>query len=216
MNRPSPDRRRTRIKICGLTREEDVVLAAELGADALGFVTWKKSPRFVEVGRLAQLLSHVPAFATSVALSVNASRSELEELLAEASPDMLQFHGDEQPSDCAGLSLPYLKATGVRPGLDLLEFRMLWASARALLLDTHSPGYGGSGKVFDWSLIPAELAPRVVLSGGLSAQNVTEAILSVRPYAVDVSSGVEAAPGIKDPMRLQRFFEQVARADTTT
>jgi len=206
--------RRTRIKICGLTREQDVELAVELGADALGFVLWPGSARCVSQERLGQLLRCVPPFVSSVALFVNAPPAEVAAVLADSPLDLLQFHGDETPSDCAGFARPYLRATGVRPGLDLLEFSLLWAGAKALLLDTYSAGYGGSGKVFDWSLIPAEIAPRVVLSGGLNAQNVTEAILSVRPYAVDVSSGVEEAPGIKSPDRLRHFFREVARADS--
>ncbi len=209
-------RRRTRVKICGLTRIEDVQLAVELGADALGFVLWPGSPRCVTTEQLKLLTAELPPFVSAVGLFVNARRREVEAVLSEVRLDLLQFHGDEPPEDCQGFGLGYLRAAGVRSGLDLIEFAKAWPHARGLLFDTHSIGYGGSGKVFDWSLIPAELAPRAVLSGGLNAQNVTEAILSVRPYAVDVSSGVEAAPGIKDPMRLQRFFEQVARADTTT
>ena len=212
----APKLRRTRIKICGLTRVEDVRLAVELGADALGFVLWPGSPRFVTSAQLKGLTAQLPPFVASVGLFVNAQRAEINAVLAEVRLDLLQFHGDESPADCDGFGVGYLRAAGVRAGLDLVEFAKAWPHARGLLFDTHSAGYGGSGKVFDWSLVPAELAPQVVLSGGLNAQNVTEAILSVRPYAVDVSSGVEAAPGIKDPMRLQRFFEQVARADTLT
>jgi phosphoribosylanthranilate isomerase len=193
-----------------------VRLAVELGADALGFVLWPGSPRCVTTQQLKSLTEQVPPFLSSVGLFVNAQRSAIEAVLSQVRLDLLQFHGDESPADCQDLGVSYLRAAGVRAGLDLIEFGKAWSHARGLLLDTHSTGYGGSGKVFDWSLIPAELAPRVVLSGGLNAQNVTEAILSVRPYAVDVSSGVEAAPGIKDPVRLQRFFEEVARADTLT
>ena len=213
---PAASTRRTRIKICGLTRAEDVRLAVKLGADALGFVLWPGSPRCVTTEQLLALTAEVPPFVSSVGLFVNAERHQVQAVLSRVRLDLLQFHGDELPHDCDGFGLGYLRAAGVRAGLDLIEFAKAWSHARGLLFDTHSIGYGGSGKVFDWSLIPAELAPRVVLSGGLNAQNVTEAILSVRPYAVDVSSGVEAAPGIKDPIRLQRFFEEVARADTLT
>ncbi len=208
--------RRTRVKICGLTRPQDVRLAVALGADALGFVLWPGSARCVAKEQLKLLIAEVPPFVATVGLLVNATRDEVNALLSEVPLDLLQFHGDEKPADCSGFGKGYLRAVGVGRGLDLLEFAKAWSQARGLLFDTPSVGYGGSGKVFDWSLIPAELAPRAVLSGGLNAQNVIEAILRVRPYAVDVSSGVEAAPGIKDPVRLQRFFEEVARADTLT
>jgi phosphoribosylanthranilate isomerase len=206
-------KRRTRIKICGLTRREDVELALDLGADALGFVLWPGSPRYVSVARLKTLTEQLPAFAKTVGLFVNAARADINALLGEVPLDLLQFHGDESSEACGGYGKGYLRAARMSAELDLVEFEKSFNGARALLLDTHTPSYGGSGKVFDWSLIPAALAPRVVLSGGLNAQNVAEAIARVRPYAVDVSSGVEAAPGIKDPERMRQFFSEVARAD---
>jgi phosphoribosylanthranilate isomerase len=206
---------RTRIKICGLTRREDVELAVALGADALGFVLWPGSPRFVAPALLRQLTEGLPPFVASVGLLVNASREEILAALGSGHLSMLQFHGDEAPEDCLGYGRPYLRAARVTSRLDLLEFAHRHRGAQAILLDSHSASFGGSGKAFDWSLIPAELAPRVVLSGGLNAQSVAGAITSVRPYAVDVSSGVEASPGIKDRERLRAFFAAVAQADAS-
>ena len=207
--------KRTRVKICGLTRRQDVELALELGADAVGFVLWPGSPRRVDLNLLKLLIQDLPPFAVTVGLLVNAPRRDIDLLLNTVPLSLLQFHGDESPEDCSGFEIGYLRAARMRPGLDLIEFGNCFRHAKALLLDTHAPSYGGTGKVFDWSLIPAGLAPRVVLSGGLNAQNVAEAVARVRPYAVDVSSGVEAAPGIKDPQRMRQFFEEVARADHT-
>jgi phosphoribosylanthranilate isomerase len=211
----SAKQRRTRIKICGLTRAVDVAKAVRLGADALGFVLWPGSPRHVGLKALAALTAEVPPFVATVGLFVNATRADVEAAIGAARLSMLQFHGDESPEACAGFTRPHLRAARVRPGLDLLEFNSRYAGASALLLDSDSAFFGGSGKAFDWSLIPAVLAPRVVLSGGLNAQNVADAIARVRPYAVDVSSGVEASPGIKDDERLCAFFREVARADAS-
>ena len=205
--------RRTRIKICGLTREADVDAAVDAGADAVGLVMYPKSPRFVDVARAAELARRLPPFVVPVALFVNASPAEIA-AATQAIPHLtLQFHGDETPEDCRAAARPYLRAARMAPGLDLLDFAARYADAQALLLDAHVEGYGGGGKVFDWSLIPPNVRSPVVLSGGLHAGNVTDGILQVRPWAVDVSSGVESAKGIKDAEAIRRFCEAVQEAD---
>lgn len=217
---------RTRIKICGLTRIEDVRAAVAAGADALGFVFYAKSPRYVTPEQARSLIAAVPPFVTATGLFVNASEEELSKTLAVAPIGLLQFHGDETPEQCARLAervgKPWMKAFRVKPdttATDLLEYERLCRAASplfsSLLLDTYVDAYGGAGKVFDWSLIPNELAPRVVLSGGLSAQNATGAVNRVRPFAVDVSSGVEREKGIKDASRITAFIDAVRAADAT-
>lgn len=204
---------RTRIKICGLTREADVDAAVEAGADAVGLVFYAKSPRHVDTARAAALARRLPAFVTPVGLFVNADAALIDRA-AQAIPNLvLQFHGDETPADCDAARRPYLRAARMAPGVDLLDFAVRYPDALALLLDTHVEGYGGSGKVFDWSLIPPDVPRPVVLSGGLHAGNVIEGILRVRPWAVDVSSGVESAKGIKDAVAIGRFCEAVREAD---
>jgi len=205
--------RRTRIKICGLTREVDVEAAVEAGADAIGLVMYPKSPRFVGVRRATELVRRLPPFVTPVALFVNASPDEIAAATQAIPHLVLQFHGDETPQDCRAAARPYLRAARMAPGLDLLDFSARYADAQALLLDAHVEGYGGGGKVFDWSLIPPDVRSPVVLSGGLHAGNVTDGILQVRPWAVDVSSGVESAKGIKDAEAIRRFCEAVQEAD---
>lgn len=212
-----PTSQRTRIKICGLTREADVDAAVEAGADAIGLVFYAKSPRHVDVTRAAALARRLPAFVTPVGLFVNADAALIDQA-AQAIPNLvLQFHGDETPAACDAARRPYLRAARMAPGVDLLDFAACYPAALALLLDTHVDGYGGSGKVFDWSLIPPNVPRPVVLSGGLHAGNVIEGILRVRPWAVDVSSGVEAADspkrGIKDAVAIRRFCEAVREAD---
>jgi phosphoribosylanthranilate isomerase len=208
-NNPSS---RTRVKICGLTREADVDAAVDAGADAVGFVFYVASPRHVDLARAAELAGRLPPFVTPVGLFVNAAADEVRRA-TEAIPNLLlQFHGDELPADCRH-GRPYLRAARMAPGFDLLDFAAQFHDAQALLLDTHVAAYGGSGKVFDWSLVPADMPCPVVLSGGLHAGNVTEGILQVRPWAVDVSSGVEAAKGIKDAEAIRRFFDAVRAAD---
>lgn len=217
---------RTRIKICGLTRIEDVRAAVAAGADALGFVFYAESPRYVTPEQARSLIAAVPPFVTATGLFVNASEEELSHTLAVAPIGLLQFHGDETPEQCARLAervgKPWMKAFRVKPdttATDLLEYERLCRAASplfsSLLLDTYVDAYGGAGKVFDWSLIPNELAPRVVLSGGLSAQNATGAVNRVRPFAVDVSSGVEREKGIKDASRITAFIDAVRAADAT-
>ena len=205
--------KRTRIKICGLTREADVDAAIEAGADALGFVLYARSPRHVELERAVALVARLPPFVTPVLLFVNASPHELR-LATQALPQaLLQFHGDESPEQCQAWSRPWLRAVRISPTLDLLDFAARFNAAQALLLDADVESYGGGGKVFDWSLLPASVPLPVVLSGGLNPANVTAGVLSVRPCAVDVSSGVEASKGIKNAALMRRFCKAVREAD---
>ena len=204
---------RTRIKICGLTRAVDVQAAVEAGADAVGFVFYAPSARHVAVERAAELARVLPPFVTPVGLFVNAAAGEIARA-AEAIPNLLlQFHGDETAADCRHAGRPYLRAVRMAEGVDLLDSARQFADAQALLLDAPVEGYGGGGKVFDWSLVVRDLPCRVVLSGGLHAANVTDGILRLRPWAVDVSSGVESAKGIKDALALRRFCDAVRDAD---
>jgi phosphoribosylanthranilate isomerase len=204
---------RTRIKICGLTREADVDEAIEAGADALGFVLYPKSPRAVTLARAAELVARLPPFVTPVLLMVNASPHELR-LATEALPQaLLQFHGDETPEQCAAAGRPYVRAARMDEGFDLLDFATRFSNAMALLLDAPVEGYGGGGKVFDWSLIPPSVPLPVVLSGGLNPANVTDGVLHVRPFAVDVSSGVELSKGVKSGPLMRRFCKAVRDAD---
>ena len=207
------DNNRTRIKICGLTRESDVDDAVDAGADAIGFVLYAKSPRAVTAQRAAALARRLPPFVTPVLLFVNASDDEIAAGLAGVPGALLQFHGDETPEACAMPARPYLRAVRMAPGIDLLDLAARHPSAQALLLDAHVDGYGGGGKVFDWSLIPSGVPCPVVLSGGLNPANVIEGVMHVRPWAVDVSSGVESAKGIKDAALMRRFCEAVREAD---
>ncbi len=209
----------TRIKICGITREEDLLAAARLGADAIGLVFYPKSPRYVTPQRAAELLRTLPPFVTSVGLFVNASPEEVRATLAVAPLDLLQFHGDEEPEYCASFGQPYLKAVRVKPGVDLVQYAARYASARGLLLDAFVEGIpGGTGLSFDWSLIPGGLPLPVVLSGGLDPANVQQAVERVKPWAVDVSSGVEASDGIntlkgiKDAAKIAAFVQGVRNA----
>jgi len=204
---------RTRIKICGITREADLRCAVEAGADAVGLVFYPRSPRFLAASRAAELVRHLPPFVSAVGLFVNEPAASVKAVLETLPLQLLQFHGNEDEAYCAGFGLPYIKAARVKPGLDLLEYAAAFASARALLLDAHVDSYGGSGKTFDWSLVPAGLSLPLVLSGGLHAGNVAEAMAAVKPWAVDVSSGVEAAPGVKDAEKIARFVAEVRMAD---
>ncbi len=215
---------RTRIKICGLTRAEDVRAVVAEGADAIGFVFYPDSPRYVSAQQAGQLMAEVPPFVSTVALFVNAGTAAVQAVARAAPFSQLQFHGDETAQQCAeaaeAVGRPFLRVFRVKPdtrGADLLEYEDQYRSASSLfsglLLDTFVDAYGGAGKAFDWSLIPKELAPRVVLSGGLSVQNATDAVVRVRPYAVDISSGVEARKGIKDAHKIAAFIAAVRVAD---
>lgn len=204
---------RTRIKICGLTRVEDIHAVVDAGADAIGLVFYPPSPRFVSFERAAELVRAVPPFVTTVGLFVNPAPDFVREALARVALQVLQFHGDESEAECAVFGRPWIKAARVRPGIDLVEFCASHPSAAGILLDAFVEGYGGGGKTFDWSLIPDGLGRRLILSGGLDAGNVTAAIRRTRPWAVDVSSGVESAKGIKDAERIAAFITGVRNAD---
>lgn len=204
---------RTRIKICGLTRAEDVLAAVEAGADAIGLVFYPPSPRFVAFERAAELAALVPPFVTTVGLFVNPDPAYVRQALAQVPLQLLQFHGDESEDQCAAFGRPWIKAARVRPGVDLVEFSASHPSASGLLFDAFVDGYGGGGKVFDWSLIPERLGRPLILSGGLDPGNVAEAVRRVRPWAVDVSSGVESGKGIKDAARIAAFVAGVRDAD---
>ena len=217
---------RTRIKICGLTRPEDVQTAWQAGADALGFVFYGPSPRYVTPEVAGRLIATVPPFVTTVGLFVNASPDDIAAALKQAPVSCLQFHGDETIEQCVTASelvnRPFLRAIRVQPDMqpeDLLEYERRFRAASklfsGLLLDAFVDGYGGGGKVFDWALIPKDLAPRAVLSGGLSELNVIEALARVRPYAVDVSSGVEFSKGIKDAVKIRAFINAIRAADSS-
>jgi phosphoribosylanthranilate isomerase len=202
---------RTRVKICGLTRAQDVDAAVAAGADALGFVLWPGSKRALDVERLAALSARVPAFVTRVGLFVDQSP----DIIAACAPhlDLLQFHGDESPACCAASPRPWIKALRMRDDIDLRAAARDYQGARALLLDAYKVGVpGGTGETFDWSRIPAGLALPLILAGGLSADNVGSAIDAVRPFAVDVSGGVEQATGVKDPEMIERFIHATCRA----
>ena len=213
---------RTRIKICGLREHEHVDTAIHAGADALGFVLYAPSARAVTLAQCAALAQRVPAFVSTVALFVNPSKEEVVAALAGARIDLLQFHGDESEAFCASFDRPYLKAFPVTDAFDLLQSGLKYATASALLLDTPSAGHGGSGETFNWQLIntpntgktQGERAPALVLSGGLTAANVADAISAVRPFAVDVSSGVEVSRGIKNSELIEDFCRAVRAADS--
>ena len=204
---------RTRIKICGLRQEADVECAVEAGADAVGFVFYNPSPRYVSVSRACELARRLPPFVTPVGLFVNADAELVNEAICAVPQLVLQFHGDESSRVCESFGRPFLRAARMQSGFDLLDFCAVHSRAQAILLDADVEGYGGGGKVFDWSLIPRNVALPVVLSGGLHAGNVAEGIRQVRPWAVDVSSGVESAKGIKDAAAIRRFCEAVHEAD---
>ncbi|WP_250509819.1 phosphoribosylanthranilate isomerase [Caballeronia sp. GACF4] len=218
------DLHRTRIKLCGLSRAEDVRHAVALGADAVGFVFYPPSPRSVSVAQAVELVRHVPPLVSAVGLFVNATPEWVREVTSNVPLSILQFHGDETPEQCLELAaiagLPYWRALRIGPDAatsDLIESSLIFADAGGILLDALVEGFGGGGKIFDWSLIPTDLGHRAVLSGGLNTQNVSEAIRRVRPFAVDVSSGIETpgAKGVKDPARMAAFVRAVREADAS-
>lgn len=202
-----------RSKICGITRVEDALVAAEAGADAIGLVFYPKSPRAVSVQQARTIIAALPPFVTTVGLFVNASRCELGEILDAVPLDMLQFHGDERPADCEGYHRPYIKALRVKPGDDVAAQIEPYANASGILLDTFVAGVpGGTGLAFDWSLVPRHLDRPIILAGGLTPENVHSAIEQTQPYAVDVSGGVEARHGIKDADKIRAFMRAVKGA----
>ena len=205
---------RTRIKICGITSPADGLAAAQQGADAIGLIFYPPSPRRVAPERAREIVAGLPPFVARVGVFVNPSAAEVDAAIGACRPDLLQFHGEEAPEFCRGFGVPYLRAWRVRPGVDLLECLSPFHDAAGWLLDAYRPDlYGGTGEPFDWNLIPQRLGRPVILSGGLDAENVGEAIRRVRPWAVDVSSGVESAKGIKDERLIAALIAGVRNAD---
>ena len=201
------------MKICGITRPEDARAAAEAGADAIGLVFYPPSPRFLSVERALEIRDALPPFVQTVALFVNPDAAQVAQVIGRVKPAMLQFHGGETPRFCHEFGLPYIKACRVRPGVDLLEYLRPFSRAAAWLLDSHVEEYGGVGERFDWSLAPKVHERPLVLSGGLTPGNVAEAIRRVRPWGVDVSSGVESAKGLKDAAKIAAFVAEVRNAN---
>jgi len=204
---------RTRVKICGITRPADARAAADAGADAIGLVFYPPSPRYLSTERAAEIRDALPPFLQTVALFVNADAAQVSQVIGRVHPAMLQFHGDETAEFCAQFGVPFVKACRIRPGIDALEYLRPFSRAAAWLLDSFVPEYGGIGESFDWSLVPAERSRPLILSGGLDRGNVARAIRAVRPWGVDVSSGVESAKGIKDAAKMAAFIAEVRNAD---
>ncbi len=208
------DHARTRVKICGITRPQDASVAAALGADAIGLVFWPRSPRAVSVAQAQALVAGLPPFVTTVGLFVDATPDEVGEVLAEVPLDLLQFHGDESPELCRSAGRPYLKAVRMRPGVDLERLAGEYADAAGLLVDAYVAGIpGGTGATFDWDALPDATSVPLLLAGGLHPGNVADAIRRVRPWAVDVSGGVEADKGIKDAAKMAAFMQGVEDGD---
>ncbi|HEY6820937.1 MAG TPA: phosphoribosylanthranilate isomerase [Burkholderiales bacterium] len=211
---------RTRVKICGITRSADARAAAEAGADAIGLVFYPPSPRFLSVERAVEIRDALPPFVQTVALFVNPDAAQVAQVIGRLKPAAMQFHGEETPQFCAQFGVPWIKAVRVKSEareLDLLEYLRPFSGAMAWLLDSHVEAYGGVGERFDWSLVPAVLRSGgdkpLILSGGLARENVAEAVRRVRPWGVDVSSGVESAKGIKDAAKIAAFIAEVRNAD---
>lgn len=204
---------RTRVKICGITRPQDAESAARAGADAIGLVFYPPSPRCVSIERALEVRAALPPFVQTVALFVNPSPADVEAVLDRMMPALLQFHGEETQEFCARFAVPFVKACRVRADTDLLEYFRAYRAAAGWLADAYVDGYGGAGQSFDWSLVPAQRERALILSGGLTPENVGAAIRKVRPWAVDVSSGVESAKGIKDAAKIAAFIQEVNDAD---
>ena len=204
---------RTRVKICGITRPGDGVAAAQAGADAIGLVFYPKSPRYLSTERAVEIRDALPPFVQTVALFVNADAAQVSQVLGRVKPSVLQFHGDETPEFCGQFGAPFVKACRIRPGVDVLQYLQPFSRAAAWLVDSFVPEYGGVGESFDWSLVPRGTARPLILSGGLDQKNVARAIEAVRPWGVDVSSGVESAKGIKDAGKMAAFIAEVRNAD---
>ncbi|OGA15277.1 MAG: N-(5'-phosphoribosyl)anthranilate isomerase [Betaproteobacteria bacterium RIFCSPLOWO2_02_FULL_63_19] len=205
---------RTRIKICGITREQDAMSATQLGADAIGFIFWRPSARYIDPKRAGSIAAELPAFVTSVCVFVNPTLDEVAAALDRVPAGTLQFHGEEPAEFCTRFGRPYIKSVRMKPGIDLVEYFAPYAGATAWLIDAFDERtYGGTGTSFDWNLLPGGLARPWILSGGLTVNNVTEAARRLRPWAVDVSSGVESAKGIKDATKIAAFISGVRNAD---
>jgi phosphoribosylanthranilate isomerase len=204
---------RTRVKICGITRVEDALSAVEQGADAIGLVFYPPSPRYVSASQAAEIAQVLPAFVTVVGLFVDALSADIEAVLSKVPIDLIQFHGNETPEQCRRYEKPYIKAIRVKTDTNLIQYQSDFSDAKALLLDTYTEGVpGGTGQVFDWNVIPKHMTKQLVLAGGLDANNVTQAIKLVKPYAIDVSGGVESAKGIKDAAKIAAFMRGVSDA----
>lgn len=204
---------RTRVKICGITRVEDALIAVAQGADAIGLVFYPPSPRYVTPAQAAEIVNALPAFITVVALFVDASRADVEAVLSQVNIDLIQFHGQETADECRQYGKSYIKAIRVKSDTNLVQYMTEYSDAKALLLDTYAEGVpGGTGQVFDWTIIPKNLSKPIVLAGGLDAENVEQAIRQVKPYAVDVSGGVEFKKGIKDAAKIAAFMRGVSNA----
>lgn len=207
---------RTRVKVCGLTRPEDAQAAARFGADAVGLIFYPPSPRGVDIEAARKVRKVLPPFVTVVGVFVDPQADFLEQAIREVTLDLVQFHGGEPPEFCQGCGRPYVKAVRVRRGVDLHQVARRYSSARALMLDSYEPGkHGGTGKTFDWSLIPRDLELPFILAGGLTPENVAEAVAEVSPFAVDANGGVEASPGIKDHAKIEAFIREVNRGQTS-
>ena len=207
---------RTRIKVCGITRPRDALAAAEAGADAIGLVFYPPSPRYLSAERAVEIRDALPPFVQAVALFVNPDAAQVAQAIGRVKPSLLQFHGEEPPQFCAQFGLPYVKAARVKAGATqagLLEYLRPFSGAAAWLVDSFVEEYGGVGERFDWSLVPARRDRPLILSGGLTRDNVGEAVRTVRPWGVDVSSGVESAKGIKDAGKIAAFIAEVRNAD---
>ncbi len=208
------DAMRTRVKICGFTQVEDAVAAAKLGVDAIGLVFYPPSPRNVSIEQAISIVNALPAFVTVVALFVDEQEAQIREVLSKVSVDCIQFHGDETAEACRLYNKPYMKAIRMKPGLDVMATAEQYKDASALLLDAYHPGIkGGSGSQFDWDLIPEDCTLPVILAGGLQVDNATQAVQSVKPYALDVSSGVESSKGIKDVAKMAAFIQAINEGD---
>ena len=204
---------RIRAKICGITSYEDAIHAINVGADALGFVFYKPSPRYISIEQASHICRRLPPFVSKVGLFVNASRAEIDEVCNAVALDLLQFHGDEQEQDCIGFPVPYIKAIRIQSNKDFEYAENEFSRALAILVDAYKPGVpGGTGESFDWSLLPKERLKPLILAGGLNEKNIYQAIQSVRPYAVDVSGGVEREKGKKNHQTVTQFLNEVSRA----
>lgn len=206
--------KRTRVKICGITRLEDALVAIEAGADALGFVFYEPSPRYISPDAAADIISQLPAFVTTTGLFVNANAADVDRIIKLTRIDLIQFHGDESEEFCGSFDRPYIKALRMKPDLDIQQECQRFNEAQAILLDAYRPGVpGGTGEAFDWERITQPHPANIILAGGLTAENIAEAVQTVTPYAVDVSGGVEASKGIKDAIKIEKFINEVTRAN---
>lgn len=205
---------RTRVKICGITRPEDAVAVANAGADAIGLVFYPKSSRFVSAVQASEIIEALPPFVAVVGLFLDARSADIESLLKTVKLSLLQFHGDECPADCSEFALPYIKAVGMSGHANYRAYADCYKDTQGILLDSHAPGAaGGTGETFDWTNVPQDYPKPLILAGGLTPDNIAAAIQTARPYGVDLSSGVESAPGIKDAGKIQALMNEVRRVD---